>query len=116
MSYAQENEPEDPPHLRRLRRMVMALMVVLMAGIVTIAATIVIRLGFAGDEAAPVQAAQFAPPPGEVEAVGRGEGTVLMVIRGADGARILAVFDQRTGGAPPSISTLDPDDATAPAQ
>ena len=47
MSYVPEGE-EEPPQIRRLRVMVMVLLVVLMLGIVTIAATIVIRLGLGG--------------------------------------------------------------------
>lgn len=97
MSYTQEDE-EEPPQLRLLRRLVMALLVVLMLGIVTIAATIVIRLGFPGDPAEPVLAETLTVPPGhEVIATGQGPGTVHLTLRGPDGAQVLHIFDAGTG-------------------
>ena len=79
--------------------MVMVLLVVLILGIVTIAATIVIRLGFAGDvsgRAKPVTAERIALPPGEIVSVGQGNGTVLFVLRRPDGAERLHVFDAQS--------------------
>lgn len=104
MRYAQEDEAEIPS-LRRLRRMVMALLVVLMLAILTIAATIVIRLGF-GTTGGPVAARQFSLPQGEVVGIGQGEGTVLFLIRGDDGVERLHVFDADRGGAPVSVSVV----------
>ena len=107
MRYAPEDE-EEPPVLRRLRLMVMALIVVLMLGILAIAATIVIRLGFGvGDGAAPVAADRFVLPEGEVTGMGQGEGTVLFLVRGADGVERLVVFDAETGGAPVSTTPVE---------
>ena len=76
--------------------MVMALLIVLMLGILTIAATIVIRLGFAGGGEG-VAAQGITLPEGEILSTGQGEGTVLFVIRGAGGAEVLYVFDAGTG-------------------
>lgn len=81
----------------------MALMVVLMVGILLIAGTIVIRLGFDGG-AEVVDAENFVLPEGEVIGMGQGRGTVLFLIRGADGAERLHVFDAAKGGAPVSVS------------
>ena len=100
MRYTADEDAEEPPHLRRLRRMVMALLVVLMLGIVTIAATIVIRLGFAperGETAGPVMAEKFELPAGEIVSTGRGAGSVLFVLRSPDGAERLHVFDAGSG-------------------
>jgi len=107
MTYTREDE-EEPPALRRLRLLVMVLIVVLILGIVTIAATIVIRLGFGGGPpaATAVEAPAFTVPEGEVIGLGRGEGTVLMIVRGADGVERLHVFDPRTGGAAISVSVV----------
>ena len=105
MRYAPEDE-EEIPSLRRLRRLVMALMVVLMLAILTIAATIVIRLGFPAGSG-PVDASTLAVPPGEVIGMGQGEGTVLMLVRGEDGVERLFVFDADDGGAPISRTVVD---------
>ena len=105
MRYAPEDE-EEVPSLRRLRRMVMALMVVLMLAIVAIAATLVIRLGFGLGHGA-VDAERFALPPGDVLSIGRGEGTVLFLVRAADGVETLYVFDSDDGGAPASATVID---------
>jgi hypothetical protein len=97
MTYTPEDE-EEPPQLRRLRLLVMALIVVLMLGIVTIAATIVIRLGFPSVpvEPVPVEALTI-PKAHEVIASGQGPGTVHLTLRGPDGVEALYVFDAETG-------------------
>ena len=105
MRYAAEDE-EEAPSLRRLRRLVMALMVVLMISILTIAATIVIRLGFGGGSG-PIDASRLSVPPGEVLSLGQGDGTVLMLVRGEDGVERLYVFDDTAGGAPVSETVVD---------
>jgi hypothetical protein len=91
----------EPAHLRRLRLLVTALTVVLIVGVLAIAATIVIRLGFGFGEAfsgGPVGAERFELPAGaEIVAVGRGSGTVMFVLRGAGGAEALHVFDEASG-------------------
>lgn len=99
MRYAPEDEPELP-HLRRLRLMVMALMGVLMLGILAIAATIVIRLGFGSDSGAVVgvSAASIAlPADAEVIATGQGPGTVHVTLRASDGTESLWILDAETG-------------------
>ena len=98
MAYDDE-EFEEPPHLKRLRLLVSILMVVLMVGILTIAVTIVIRLGFSAP-AAPkaVLAEELRVPEGaQITAAGQGSGTVLLVVRMADGAETLLTYDAATG-------------------
>lgn len=88
----------EPPQVRRLRLLVSSLMVVLILGVLTIAATIVIRVGFGiGEGGGPVTADRFSLPPGEIVAVGRGSGTVLFVLRDKAGDERLLVFDEETG-------------------
>ena len=95
------HDPDDfdePPQLRRLRWLVTGLTVVLILGLLAIAATIVMRLGFGLGGGGPIRAERFAlPPDAEIVAVGRGEGTVLFVVRGPDGTEALRAFDDRTG-------------------
>ena len=74
----------------------MVLLVVLMLGILTIAATIVIRLGFGGG-AEGVAADGLILPEGEIISTGQGDGTVLFVVRGEDEKEVLYVFDAQTG-------------------
>ncbi len=87
--------------MRRLRWMVTTLTVVLILGVLTIAGTIVIRLGFGFGEAVSagaIRAERFVlPPEAAIVAVGRGSGTVLFVLRGPNGAETLQVFDEATG-------------------
>lgn len=88
--------------------MVSALILVLIAGVVVIAATIVIRLGGLGSIgegaqdaaglAAPVGADSLALPAGaEIRAIGRAGGEILIVTRGPDGTEALRAFDAATG-------------------
>jgi hypothetical protein len=97
----------EPPGLRRLRWLVTGLMVALIVGVLSIAATIVIRLGFLGGrDVVPVTAPAFRLPEAqEVLAVGRGQGTVLFLLRAPDGTESLHAFDERTG-APASVSAV----------
>lgn len=99
MAYDPEEDVEEPPQVRRLRILVMALMVVLMLGIVTIAVTIVIRLGFAGEVTLPqVRADAIELPEGaEITALGQGAQGLLVSIRQADGRELLRVHDAATG-------------------
>jgi len=103
MRYARDNE-EETPGIRRLRRLVMALMVVLMLSILAIAATIVIRLGLGAG--GPVAADRFDLPMGQVVGLGRGEGTVLFLVRGQDGQERLYTFDATEGGPPLSVTDI----------
>jgi hypothetical protein len=95
------DEFPEPAHLRRLRWLVTGLTIVLIVGVLAIAATIVIRLGFGVGEAVsggPVRAERFElPAAAEIVAVGRGPGTVLFVLREPDGAEALHVFDGESG-------------------
>jgi hypothetical protein len=104
-----DNGWPEPSHLRRLRWLVTGLTVVLIVGVLAIAATIVIRVGFGVGEASPggpVLAERFAlPQNAEIVAVGRGAGTVMFVLREDDGAEALLVFDEATG-APESRSII----------
>lgn len=96
-----DNDFQEPPQLRRLRWLVTGLTVVLMVGVLAIAATIVIRLGFGVGDAlpiGPVRAERFVlPRETEIVAVGRGPGIVMFVLRGPDGTEALHVFDEETG-------------------
>lgn len=87
--------------MRRLRLLVSALIFVLIAGVVTVAATLVIRLGAVGQPAgtlAPVTAAGIALPDGEdIVALGRGPGEIMVLTRDAAGAEHLRIFDATTG-------------------
>ena len=98
MSYVPEGE-EEPPQIRRLRVLVMVMLVVLMLGIVTIAATIVIRLGFGGEPSAQkLTADAIALPAGaEITALGQGPSGVLITVRQADGSEVLRLHDAATG-------------------
>ena len=95
------DEFPEPPQLRRLRRLVTWLMIVLIVGVLAIAGTIVIRLGFGVGEVlsgGPIRAERFRLPAGaEIIAVGRGRGTVMFVLRRPDGAEALHAFDAATG-------------------
>ena len=95
----EDDEFPEPPRLRRLRWLVTGLMVALIVGVLAIAATVVIRLGvLGGRELVPVTAPEFRLPKGhEVVAVGRGEGTVLFLLRAPDGTESLHAFDRRSG-------------------
>lgn len=100
MAQHRDDEYPEPSSLRRLRWLVTGLTVALIVGVLAIASTIVIRLGFGIGEASrdgPVRAERFALPAGaEIVAVGRGAGTVLFVLRGPAGEG-LHVFDDATG-------------------
>lgn len=104
-----DEEFPEPPQLRRLRWLVTGLTVVLILGVLAIAGTIVIRLGFGVGEAVsagPIRAERFVlPPEAEIVAVGRGPATVMFVLRGRDGAETLQVFDEATG-APVSLTVI----------
>ncbi len=100
-----DDEFVEPPHLRRLRLLVTGLVVVLILGVLTVVAVIVIRLGLGFDPAlspqidqSPIEASAF-PLPGdhEILAVGRGAETVLFTLRAPDGSELLMSFDAATG-------------------
>jgi hypothetical protein len=94
-----EDLPE-PPQVRRLRLMVSALLVVLMAGMVVVVAAMVLKLGALGGAAklAPVTAERLMLPAGaEVVAVGQGGAGILVVTRDAAGTETLRVLDPASG-------------------
>ena len=98
MSYVPEGE-EEPPQIRRLRVMVMVMLVVLMLGIVTIAATIVIRLGFGGEPSAQKLTADaiVLPKDATITALGHGPNGVLVTVRLQDGSETLRLHDAGSG-------------------
>ncbi len=98
-------EPGDPPEplpLRGLRIMVTVLIAVLIVGVITVAVTLVIRLGALEsapkDLGAPIAAEALILPEGEnVIALGRGPGEILVFTRGEDGQERLRSFAADTG-------------------
>lgn len=88
-------------------------MIVLIAGMITVSAALVIRLGLGGPTTPapaalgePVAAGALTLPVGaRIRAVGRAPGEVLLVTQGADGAEHLRAFDAATG-APRSVTEI----------
>lgn len=99
MAYDPDEDVEETPQIRRLRLLVMALMVVLMLGIATIAITIVIRLGFSAEpQIQQITADAIVLPSGaEITALGQGSSGVLVTVRLRDGTETLRVHDAGTG-------------------
>ena len=99
MAYDPDEELVEPPQVRRLRVLVMSLMVVLMLGIVTIAVTIVMRLGFMDAPSAQKLTAEAIalPAQAEVTALGQGLQGVLVTVRMPDGSETLRLHDAATG-------------------
>lgn len=97
--YDPEEELPEPAPVRRLRLMVSALIFVLIAGVVTVAATLVIRLGALEPRAAPpIAAERLVLPEGEmIVAMGQGGGRVLIATRDAAGVERLRAFDAGSG-------------------
>lgn len=92
--------------LRRLRRLVTALTITLILGVITIVVLLVIRL--AGMTPPPDLPATVALPPGEeATAMTRGEGWVAVVTIDARGAERIRVIDAATG-APRSVTEIAP--------
>ncbi|MGG7565997.1 DUF6476 family protein [Rhodovulum sp. DZ06] len=93
-----EDEFIEPPRLRALRLMVMALLGVMMIGIAVIAITIAMRLGSFTGAVAPAPVEAVALPAGfEVQALG-GEGPNLLALgRDASGAELLLVIRKSDG-------------------
>ncbi|MEM7240101.1 MAG: DUF6476 family protein [Pseudomonadota bacterium] len=99
-----DDEFVEPPSLRRLRLLVTVLTSVLIFGMLTMVGVFVIRLGGIGAVPAPsaaieesIAAEAFNLPVGaKIVAIGRGQGTVLIVTEGPEG-EILRTFDAATG-------------------
>ena len=88
--------------MRRLRLMVSALLFVLIAGVVMVVATLVIRLGAIGPapEATAIVAERLALPIGErITAVGQGGGKILLTTKDDFGTERLRAFSAATGEA-----------------
>jgi len=98
-----EQDAPEPAPLRRLRWLVTALIVVLIIGMITVSAALVIRLGSFGAAGGgglpgPVSAGAIRLPAGvEIGAVGRSGRDILVVTRGPGGAEHLRLFDGATG-------------------
>jgi hypothetical protein len=90
------DDPPEPPRLRQLRWLVNALMLTLIAGVITIVVLLVIRLGpFQPDPGLPPQ---VSVPEGEaVQAVTLGSDWVAVVTRDGAGRERVRVLDRLTG-------------------
>lgn len=82
--------------------MVSALIFVLIAAVLTVVATLVIKIGEIGvgspGPAVPVTAETIAVPPGqEIVAIGEGRGSIMVVTRDASGRERILTFDRATG-------------------
>ena len=97
----------EPAPIRRMRRLVTALLVVMILGMVVVSAALVSRLGVVmGGVAAPagpgpLPEAVALPAAAEIVAVGRAGGDLLIVTREADGAEHIRAFDAATGAPGP---------------
>jgi hypothetical protein len=90
------DEPPEPKRLRQLRWLVSALMLTLIAGVITITALLVIRLGPWG--IAPPLPEMVTVPEGErVEAVTMGRDWIALVTRDGAGLERIRLLDRSTG-------------------
>lgn len=99
-SGARDEEFPEPPRLRRLRLMVTVLILVLIAGVVTVVGALVINLAAltGGALSGGVAAESLSLPPGEeIVAVGEGRGSLILVTRDAAGIERLRRFDRESG-------------------
>lgn len=99
---AEDETLPEPAPVRQLRRLVSLLIIVLIAGVLTVSITLVIRLKSLGGGEAGLQAVIAAPglavPPGEaVVALGRAGAEILLLTRAGDGAETLRAYDAATG-------------------
>jgi hypothetical protein len=99
-----EDDLPEPPQVRRLRHLVTALVLVLIVGVVTVAATLVIRLvalpAGQGMAAAPVTAERIVLPGGErIVAIGRAGGEIAVATEDGEGVERLRFFDAASGEA-----------------
>ena len=99
----EDDDIPEPAPVRRLRLLVTTLMVVLIGGMITVTAALVIRLGIGGGTEAPAPLAPVSaealtlPEGAEIRALGRGPGEVLILTRDAEGTERLRVFDAASG-------------------
>ena len=96
---ARDEDFPEPPRLRRLRVLVSVLLLVLIGGVVTVVAALVINLAaLMGTEGAAITAEALSLPAGEeIVTVGEGRGRLLVVTRDADGAEHLYGIDPASG-------------------
>jgi hypothetical protein len=100
-----EDRPE-PPALRRLRRLVTALTITLILGVITIVGLLVIRL--AGMTPPPELPAWVELPPGEeATAMTLGQGWIAVVTIDARGTERIRVLDAETS-APRGVTEIAP--------
>ena len=97
-----QGDPDDlpePPKIRALRRLVTALTLVLILGMITIAATLVLRISRTpASPTVAVAAERVVLPAGErVTASGVAEGMLMLVTRDAAGVERLRLYDSATG-------------------
>ena len=96
----------EPPSIRRLRRLVTALTITLILGVITIVALLVIRLSRVTPP--PPLPAGIALPAGEsAMALTRGTGWVAVVTVDRAGAERIRVIDAETG-APRGVTEIAP--------
>jgi len=89
----------EVPQLRSLRRLVSALTIVLIFGMITVAATLIWRISSEDGGAPAIDADQVTLPAGEViTAVGATEDALTFVTKDAEGVERMRVFDPATGG------------------
>lgn len=101
--FPRPDDPDDdlpePPQVRRLRLLVTALTAVMIIGMVTVSATLVMRIGgLRGEQAPAVPAADHLtlPEGAQIQAIGQGRAGILIVTR-EGGQEMLRVFDPDTG-------------------
>jgi hypothetical protein len=99
-------EPAEPPRLRLLRRLVTALTLTLILGVITIVGLLVIRLGPAAT-AIPVPESVRLPPGERAGAVTLGRDWVAVVTTDAEGIERIRVLD-RTTGAERAVTEIRP--------
>lgn len=90
------DDAPEPPRLRHLRRLVTALTVAMIAGVLVIAAALVIRLS-APPPRPPLPEAITLPPGETARAVTYGEGWIALVTVDAGGQERIRVLDAATG-------------------
>jgi hypothetical protein len=97
-----QSDPDDlpePPKIRALRRLVTALTLVLILGMITIAVTLVLRISRTpAPPALTVTAERVVLPAGErVTASGVAEGILMLVTQDTAGVERLRLYDSATG-------------------
>jgi hypothetical protein len=104
----EDDDLPEPPRLRALRRLVTALTIALILGVVTVAGALVIRITRPAPVAPMVDtvaAGSIAAPAGEdIVAAGAGAGALILVTRDVQGREWLRLYDAATGKAAPPVA------------